>query len=82
MNVPSYSVFVGDKVGVREASKGKAPFQRAGEDEQAQQVPLWLTFDEKMKDGKIIHHKKRYVIYHALEKKSHRVKLKEKDYFL
>lgn len=51
VNVPSYQVKVGDKVGVREQSKGLGLFKSYEERTKDYRVPTWLSFDQAAKAG-------------------------------
>jgi small subunit ribosomal protein S4 len=50
VNIPSYSVLVGDKIGIRARSAGKAIFAKLGENWKAVKLPAWLKLDFEKKE--------------------------------
>ncbi|MBU1557894.1 30S ribosomal protein S4 [Patescibacteria group bacterium] len=53
MNVPSYRVTVGDVVGIRIQSQGKILFEDLEGRIKNANIPTWLSFDIKKKEGKM-----------------------------
>jgi|TARA_B100001964_G_scaffold193453_1_gene216642 small subunit ribosomal protein S4 len=53
VNVPSYSVRVGDVVSVREGSRKSTSIQHAMEEVKGRGVPEWLEFDAEQMSGRI-----------------------------
>lgn len=53
LNIPSYSVRLGDKIAVRAGSVSKGMFSTLSERMKDYKVPAWLKFDEKKKEGLI-----------------------------
>lgn len=45
IRVPSYLVKIGDKIGIREGSRGKGPFTGMAEKLAGRTTPEWLSFD-------------------------------------
>ena len=54
LNIPSYSVFVGDKIGIRKQSQSKGMFIDLENQIKDANIPAWLSFDLKRKEGKMI----------------------------
>ena len=52
LNIPSYSVKVGDKIAVREQSKDKVIFQNIDKKD-LPKIPKWLSFDFKKLEGTV-----------------------------
>lgn len=50
LTIPSYSVRVGDKITIREGSKGKGIFAKTDENLANLQVPAWMKIDTKKKE--------------------------------
>tara|TARA_B100000315_G_scaffold232794_1_gene245344 strand:+ start:6239 stop:6820 length:582 start_codon:yes stop_codon:yes gene_type:complete len=53
VNVPSYSVRVGDVVSVREGSRKSTSIQHAMEEVKGRGIPEWLEFDAEQISGRI-----------------------------
>lgn len=53
VTVPSYTVKIGNKITIREASKGKPLFANLDEKIKAQNIPAWLTLDAVKKEAKV-----------------------------
>ena len=49
VNIPSYSVSIGDKISVRERSAGKALFAKLDENWKSVKLPSWLKLDDDKK---------------------------------
>ncbi len=54
LNIPSYSVNLGETVGIRAQSQGKALFENLEEKIKNSNIPTWLSFDIKKKQGKVV----------------------------
>jgi len=54
LNIPSYKVSVGELVGIRIQSQSKALFADLEEKIKNRNIPTWLSFDLKKKEGKVI----------------------------
>ena len=54
LNVPSYSVSTGEIVGIRQQSQTKALFENLDERIKNSNIPTWLSFDIKKKEGKVV----------------------------
>ena len=50
VNIPSYSVGVGDKIGIRARSAGKVLFAKLDENWKAVKLPAWLKLDFEKKE--------------------------------
>jgi small subunit ribosomal protein S4 len=50
VNIPSYDVHVGDKIGLREGSRNKALFAKLDEELAATKSPAWLAVDPAKKE--------------------------------
>ena len=50
VNIPSYSVSVGDKIGIRPRSADKALFAKLDENWKAVKLPVWLKLDFEKKE--------------------------------
>lgn len=51
VTIPSFSVSVGDKIGIREGSKKKPLFTNIDERLKAAKIPAWLKFNIEKKEG-------------------------------
>ena len=51
VNIPSYQVAVGDKVGIREKSKGQLRIQSAMDLAEQRGIPEWIDVDRSSKSG-------------------------------
>jgi ribosomal protein S4, bacterial/organelle type len=54
VNIPSYSITIGETVTVREKSKGKPFLQEAVETAKNKRVPTWLEMDYDKVQGKVV----------------------------
>jgi len=54
ITVPSYSVRTGDKIGLREGSKGIGPFKDLEKKLESHKMPSWLKFDASKKEAEIV----------------------------
>ena len=54
VNIPSYTVKVGDTVSVRDRSKDVAIFKEVREEGPAQVLPKWLEFNQDALSGKVL----------------------------
>ncbi len=54
INTPSYSVKIGDKIGVREGSVLKGPFIGLDDKWKKFESPAWLSLDKEKKEGSVI----------------------------
>ena len=52
--IPSHQVKVGDKITVREGSKGKPLFENFTDNHEMAGVPAWLKFDVKKMEGEVV----------------------------
>ena len=53
VNIPSYLLRAGDKITIREKSKGKARFEAALETASRRETPEWIEFDRETMTGTI-----------------------------
>lgn len=54
VNIPSYSIAIGETVAVKEKTKGKAFLQDAVETAKNKKVPVWLEMDYDKVQGKVV----------------------------
>ncbi len=54
MNIPSYKISLGEIVGIRSQSQNKALFENLEERMKNSNIPTWLAFDIKKKEGKVV----------------------------
>jgi len=54
LNIPSYKVSVGDVVGIRKQSQKKVLFAELEKQIKDRDIPVWLSFDLKKKEGKMV----------------------------
>ena len=53
ITIPSYTVFVGENISIRERSKGNAIFKDISENLKNQKVPSWLALNLEKKEAKV-----------------------------
>ena len=53
VNIPSYSVSLGEKIGIREGSKNKAIFGKLAEELKNTKAPAWLLVDADAREIKV-----------------------------
>lgn len=53
VTIPSYHVYSGDKITVREGSQGSGLFQSLSEKHKEFKTPSWISFDAEKKEGKL-----------------------------